>query len=55
MNSFADALREVNTLKEEGLIREYAVAGAMAMVSGPSRCLPMTSTSSCPFRSKQGG
>jgi len=32
MNSFADALREVNTLKEEGLIREYAVAGAMAMV-----------------------
>jgi hypothetical protein len=30
MNSFADALREINSLKQEGLVRDYAVAGAMA-------------------------
>lgn len=32
MNSFAEALRAVNSLKDEGLVSEYAIAGAMAIV-----------------------
>jgi len=30
--AFADALRALNTLKAEGVIEEYGIAGAMAIV-----------------------
>lgn len=30
--SFADALRALNSMKDEGVVEDYAVAGAMAMV-----------------------
>jgi hypothetical protein len=30
--AFADALRAINTMKAEGVIEEYAIAGAMALV-----------------------
>lgn len=32
MRSFAEALRVVNLMKEEGVIEDYAIAGAMALV-----------------------
>jgi len=32
LSSFADALRALNSLKEEGVVEEYAVAGAMAIL-----------------------
>ncbi|HEX5045052.1 MAG TPA: hypothetical protein VFV75_19315 [Candidatus Polarisedimenticolaceae bacterium] len=32
MSTFADTLRVLNTMKEEGVVDEYAVAGAMALV-----------------------
>ena len=32
MPSFADALRVLNDMKESGVVEEYAIAGAMAMV-----------------------
>lgn len=32
MPSFADALRVLNDMKDSGVVEEYAVAGAMAMV-----------------------
>ena len=32
VSSFADALRAINSLKEAGVIQEYAVAGAMAII-----------------------
>jgi hypothetical protein len=30
--AFAEALRTLNTMKAEGVIEEYAIAGAMALV-----------------------
>ena len=32
MSSFADALRVLNEMKRSGILEEYAVAGAMAMI-----------------------
>jgi hypothetical protein len=32
MGSFADALRVLNEMKATGIVEEYAVAGAMALV-----------------------
>lgn len=32
MNSFTEALRALNTLVDDGVLRDYAVAGAMAMI-----------------------
>jgi len=32
MGSFADALRALNSMKAEGVVEDYAVAGAMALV-----------------------
>ncbi len=32
MGSFAGALRAINSMKEDGVVDDYAVAGAMAMV-----------------------
>jgi hypothetical protein len=32
MKSFTDALRALNTLVDDGVLKDYAVAGAMAMV-----------------------
>ena len=32
MPAFADALRAINRLKADGVVEDYAVAGAMALV-----------------------
>ena len=32
MNSFSDVIRSLNDLRDEGIVREYAIAGAMALI-----------------------
>jgi hypothetical protein len=32
MESFADVIRSLNSLRDEGIVEEYAIAGAMALI-----------------------
>ena len=52
MASFADALRALNALKADGIVEDYAIAGAMALMF-PAH--PRDTDSSGPLPGSGGG